>query len=394
MNAIHRNERGFALATAILALVVVGALVTAGFFAASQEGRIGTTNAQADLAFHIAEQGLQNTIGVVKKRDVRRIATNSVLTRTGTVAVGGRTVGNYTATIRPFGGEFYLIESLGTVTQGGIYAGAKRRLGTIVRTMELNFPMDAAFTAGGNLTVAGRATVSGVDTNPDLTIWSADECDPTVETEAAIRMPPDATLTREGNSHTILGDPNVEHTAEVTDETFHDFGDYNLDDLRAMASHVIPGGDVYPQASYTNNGTVCNRADANNWGQPSTTDPCSDYFPIIYSEGSLGLNSNRSGQGILIVNGDLTMNGSFQFYGIVIVLGNFNRGEGGGGFRFHGAMLVGGGSIGDSSIDGQPNIQFSTCSVTRALEENDAVARLFPVQERSWIDLTAAGVAN
>ena len=390
MNAINRDETGFALATAILALVVVGALVTAGFFAASQEGRIGNSNAQADLAFYIAEQGIQHTLGTVKKRDVRRLPTGSVLERTGNATVGGRTVGTWETTIRPFGGEFYFLESVGTVTQGGRYAGATRRLGTVVRTMELNFPMSAAFTAGGDLTVAGRATVSGVDTHPSTSIWPSGECDPAVATEAGIRMPPDATFTREGNSHTIEGDPPVQVDSTVTDETFNDFGDYDLAQLKSMASPVIPGGQVYPEASYE--GTACDRSDPNNWGLPSTSDPCSDYFPIIYSEGSMGLNSNRSGQGILIVDGDLTMNGSFQFYGLVIVTGNFNRGDGGGGFRFHGSMLVGGGNIGDSTIDGQPNIQFSTCSVTRAIEENDAVARLFPVQERSWFDLTAAGV--
>lgn len=391
MSAIHRNERGFALATAILALVVVGALVTAGFFAASQEGRVGTSNAQADLAFYIAEQGVQNTLGNVKKREVRRMLPGTTLQRTGSVQVGGRTVGNYVTTIRPFGGETYFLESLGTVTQGGRYAGATRRIGTLVRTTELNFPMDAAFTAGGDLTVAGRATVSGVDTHPPLTIWPSTECDPTVATEAGILMPPDVTFATEGNSYTIVGDPPLERDSTVTQETFTTFGDYDIEELKAMASHVIAGGQLYPQASYNADGS-CNRADPNNWGLPSTGDPCSNYFPIIYSEGSMGLNSNRSGQGILIVEGDLTMNGSFQFYGIVIVTGRFNRGEGGGGFRFHGAMMVGGGSLGDSYIDGQPNIQFSTCSVTRALEENDAVSRLFPVQQRSWIDLNAAGV--
>ncbi|HUF12905.1 MAG TPA: pilus assembly PilX N-terminal domain-containing protein [Longimicrobiales bacterium] len=391
MNAIHRNESGFALATAILALVVVGALVTAGFFAASQEGRVGTSNAQADLAFYVAEQGIQHTLGTVKKRDVRGLDPGATYQQTGSATVGGRTVGNWRTSIRPFGGEFYYLESVGTVTQGGRYAGATRRLGTVVRTMELNFPTAAAFTSGGDLTVAGQATVSGVDTHPSTSIWPSDECDPAAATEAGIRMPPDATLTREGNSHTIEGDPPVEVDSTVAPETFHDFGDYDLDQLKNMASHVIAGGEVFPQASYTADG-ACNRSDPNNWGLPSDGDPCSDYFPIIYSEGSLGLNSNRSGQGILIVDGDLTMNGSFQFYGIVIVTGRFNRGEGGGGFRFHGTMLVGGGNIGDSTIDGQPNIQFSTCTVTRALEENDAVARLFPVQERSWFDLTAAGV--
>ena len=393
MNRIHRDVQGFALATAILALVVVGALVTAGFFAASQEGRIGTSNAQADLAFYVAEQGLQNTLGTVKKRQVRNLTPGQTLSRTGTVQVGGRTVGNYVATVRPFGGEFYFVESLGTVTQGGRYAGAQRRVGMVTRTMELRFPMTAALTTFGGINLRGNAYISGTDTNP--TAWADTLCDETSLRESGIRTSVGAEIARNSNSIVVEGNPAEEYDPTLDVSEFEDFGDININDLRAMATHIIPGGSITPNPTVT--GGVCNRNLLNNWGDPSPPDnDCSNYFPIIYSTSSLSLGANGQGQGILIVNGDLSVTGTFTFYGIVIVTGVFNNNHGSGNAEIHGTLLTrNNADIEDNStMRGTPVIQFSTCTVERAMQENDAVARLFPVQKRSWVDLTAAGVQD
>lgn len=388
MNAIQRNDRGFALATAILALVVVGALVTAGFFAASQEGRVGTSNAQADLAFYVAEQGVQNALGTVKKRQIRNLTPGSTFDLEGTADVGGRTVGNYRTSIRPFGGEFYFLESVGTVTQGGRYAGATRRIGMVVRTMELRFPMSAALTTYGGIRLQGNATVSGHDQEPGQ--WADSLCDARVPSEAGIRTRPESTVTT-GGSTSITGNPAIEQDPSLTPDDFTDFGDIDLDMLWNMANIKLNGGSFRPEPSGT---TVCDRTNTN-WGEVDlATHPCFSYFPIVYSRGTLTLTGHGEGQGILIVEGDLIVAGGFRYYGIVIVTGNFNNNQGSGNAEIHGTLLtMTNANIEDnSSYTGTPVLQFSTCSATRAMEENDAVSRLFPVQERSWVDLTAAGV--
>jgi hypothetical protein len=108
----------------------------------------------------------------------------------------------------------------------------------------------------------------------------------------------------------------------------------------------------------------------------------------------MSMRGNGVGQGILIVEGDLAVVGTFEFYGIVIVTGVFNNQSGSGNAQIHGTLLTASNADIDhqSEFGGTPVIQFSTCSVTRAMQENDAVSRLFPVQKRSWVDLTAAGV--
>ena len=62
MKRILRDERGMALAVAIFALVVVGALVAGAFFAGGQEQRVGDNTRRLVKSFGVAEQGLDLVI--------------------------------------------------------------------------------------------------------------------------------------------------------------------------------------------------------------------------------------------------------------------------------------------------------------------------------------------
>src|SRR5881397_2629284 len=58
MKPILSNERGMALAVAIFALVVVGALVAGAFFAGTQEQRVGENSRRVLTSFGVAEAGI------------------------------------------------------------------------------------------------------------------------------------------------------------------------------------------------------------------------------------------------------------------------------------------------------------------------------------------------
>src|SRR5881296_3081089 len=58
MKRILRDERGMALALAIFALVVVGALVAGAFFAGTQEQRVGENWRRLQQSFGAAETGI------------------------------------------------------------------------------------------------------------------------------------------------------------------------------------------------------------------------------------------------------------------------------------------------------------------------------------------------
>jgi hypothetical protein len=104
------------------------------------------------------------------------------------------------------------------------------------------------------------------------------------------------------------------------------------------------------------------------------------------------MNSKGSGQGILLVDEDLKLNGGYEFYGIVIVMGKLEGGNGGA--KIYGGTIVRGGANLDnpSEVQGNPVVNLSSCAIERAVQNNDAFAFAKRISSRSWFDLSAVGV--
>ena len=109
---------GFALPVAILAMVVVGVLVTGGFLVAWQQSRIGMDRSNGIVAFYLAEGGIA---------DVVQNASPSMLT--GLAIWGDTTVVDSTGdgvvevTITRTGTRTFLLDGTSTVTGGGDLRG-------------------------------------------------------------------------------------------------------------------------------------------------------------------------------------------------------------------------------------------------------------------------------
>ena len=111
--------------------------------------------------------------------------------------------------------------------------------------------------------------------------------------------------------------------------------------LAAQANVVLPGGEapnVLPVPALDGS---CNKTLNSNWGEPlrglGSVAACYNYFPIIYVTGSLSVNNGR-GQGILLVDGDIKMNGNFQWYGLIIARDDIIKGNGTA--NVHGAVMT------------------------------------------------------
>jgi hypothetical protein len=119
-----------------------------------------------------------------------------------------------------------------------------------------------------------------------------------------------------------------------------------------------------------------------NWGDPlDPTGPCGNYFPIIYSENTLRINGDR-GQGVLIVNGDLEVQGNFEFFGPVIVKGHLKTTGTGG--HFNGGVIAANVDLEQNTVLGNAVVNFSSCALLKALNGSASAALL---QERSWVNL-------
>jgi hypothetical protein len=86
------------------------------------------------------------------------------------------------------------------------------------------------------------------------------------------------------------------------------------------------------------------------------------------------------GQGILLVEGDLNVQGGFTFYGITVVRGNLKTTGTGG--HFNGAVMAANVELDDITVLGDALIQFSSCAVSRALQ---GASPGRPFRSRGWL---------
>jgi hypothetical protein len=102
---------------------------------------------------------------------------------------------------------------------------------------------------------------------------------------------------------------------------------------------------------------------------------------VIWVDGDANINGVE-GQGILLVNGNLDVQGSFEFYGPVIVKGALStQGTGG---HFNGGVIAANINLDQNTVLGDAVITYSSCALSRALQASAQGAIL---RERSWVNL-------
>lgn len=383
MRRILRDERGMALAVAIFALVVVGALVAGAFFAGTQEQRVGENQRRVQQSFGVAEAGAQERVMIWRPDSMNKRPVYPL----DSVAIGpNRPAPNGTGTYGGFsyklGSNIFLIDitgrdrasAAGPVAGGG---GARQRIGLITRIAPVDFGIHASLTTQGGVSLTGNADVNGGDQNPDG--WT--NCDPPGASQAGIRDP-GANVGTSGNG-AVQGNPPVVNDPSINNNSFTTFGGATFDQLAARATITLPSGNYKTAPSF--NGAVCNKADLTNWGDGlNPTTDCGTYFPIIHIAGSATLNGDQ-GQGILLVDGDLDIQGSYQFFGITIVQGDLKTSGGGStDAHFWGGVMAKNADLSIQSLSGHATLNYSSCSILTALQGTSAISMM---RQRGWVQL-------
>jgi len=365
-----RDTRGIALPLAIFALVIVGVLVASSFFIGRQEQLVGRNTVRLNQAFASAEAGAQLSLASWDP-----IVYNATPVG-GSVAFGGNVTGSgwYRGSVRRLNDLLYLINSEGFSRD----STARQRVGLLVRLRPIEVDITAALKTQGATKIGGSSFINGNDTPPPG--WL--DCPAIQPTLPGIEIAKAADVTTSGckDMTCVTGDPKVKENPSISESTLTNFGDASFDELKAMANVVIPGGVRKIEPSLT--GTKCNKEDLNNWGDPLTpAAPCGNYFPIIWSEGDLSINGVQ-GQGVLVVNGNLSVQGGFQFFGPVLVRKALKTTGTGG--HFHGGVVAANISLEQNDVLGNAVVNYSYCAVIKALQ-NTASASL--LRERSWVNL-------
>ncbi|HVE79110.1 MAG TPA: hypothetical protein VNA89_09630 [Gemmatimonadaceae bacterium] len=394
-----RNRPGFALAVAMFAIVVIGAIIAGAFFSSTQDYRVGRNSLMQSRALATAELGMNQMYESWRASQAaqgplaNRIQNRLDIGQTLSFQCPGADCGIATAaelngaradvTITRLTAGTWEVTSLG-VQNPGLENETRRRTSMIVRhdTPDVNFL--GAMTTRGRTTINGAARVEGEDHNPAG--WN--NCDPIGAPKPGLAIDESRDVVGDKcATGSCSGTPPVLVTGTAAlDQTYFDYGGTNWEKLKAQASKRYPSGQVLNQIDplYNADGS-CNSVALLNWGDidrtPATASACDGYFPIIYGMGNLTINGN-TGQGILLVEGDLNVQGNFRFMGAVIVKGGLKMT--GTGNHITGAVMAATVDLDDAStLVGSQIISYSRCALTEALQ-NATPPRI--ATGRAWVD--------
>ena len=374
MSSSSKRREGFALAVAMVAIVVIGALIAGAFFTSTQEYRIGRNSLMDQRAFSAAETGVTQPIqGWLRSLNVT-MAIGAHRLDTLTIPGGSYAVRRVT---KVDSATFWLMSDGYAGTRVGPLASS-HRINAVYRLAVPSFDILGALTVRGKVEVEGSSKVDGNDQIPDP--WTASGICPAASGGKAGVAAPDTTLVCNGKcpegkseKERITGIPAQSQNPAAADTlTYFKYGDQTWNTLIANADISLSGGSYKTLPSVT--GTACNFGDTYNWGDPNRTTACADYFPIIFIDGDLKIQANSRGQGVLLVAGDMEMAGGFEFIGIIIVRDDIK--STGNGNKISGSAFAGNTYTTDNTnITGNSEIQYSSCGIDRATKGSAVITR-------------------
>src|SRR5881296_4776421 len=378
MHTSPQSEKGMALMMSLGAIVIIGVLMGGVLFVATQDYRIGGNTVRSTRAAAAAELGLNRVPVTWNLADNNRMRAGDTLKKAFT-APGSATAN---VIITRLNGPFFWAVSEGYAGSMGSQASGRRRYGTLFRLDLPQMNILGAITTQGTTTVNGNVSVNGNDAAPAG--WAS--CGSTTQNVAGAAISPTTTATVNG-SVTVNGNPPVLTTPAASDtNTYFNYGNSNYWSLANSANLVYPGGTTLNGVLPIAAGATCVASlIPANWGEPNHTvpaSPCETYFPIIHVLGNLSVNTGR-GQGVLLVDGDMTVAGNFVFTGAVIARGALKMS--GTGNKITGAVMSASVSVDDNvSLSGNTGIQYLSCALLAVLSAN-AYPRA--ARQRGWVDV-------
>ena len=378
-------RKGLALPMAIGSIVLIGMILAGVFFSATQENRVGRNTITQERAFRAAEYGLNNAYASWNNSVMSKLATGAIAT------IGDKQTSRGfadTVQVTHLNTNTYLLVSTGYAGSGSTQA--LHRTSNVIR---LNFPainVLAALTLRGGLKLGGSSFIEGTDTPPPG--WT--DCGPTGPQQPGIAATSgdSSTISLSGckSFKCVDGNPDVKVTPVAGDSnTYFNYGNgVTWQTLTAAATISLTPGQVSKAPSpSTTGGGGCNTGDNMNWGDPTRNTPagaCESYFPIVYVSDKTGNThlTGGGGQGMLLVDGDMQVDGGFEWYGPVIIRGHLTTaGQGG---HFNGAVMAADVDLELNSVLGNALITYSSCAIADAM-----IGAAIPkkLTQRSWAEM-------
>ncbi len=354
----RKSQEGFALPAVIFILALLGVLAVTSLMTTGDARRASHGMRESAVGFYAAEAGANLVLA-----DWDSLEYDTLFAGPGdTVDFGWQTLpengASYHAVIQRVdngGEEMYALRV------SGRGARAQRIINYVLKKEPGggSIPVTAAL-RGGSGGGDGRLediAVSGIDRVPSQSGWAGECTDPLVDV-AGLEWQ-NGSVDYDGGA--LLGSPPYVVDGTINNTNLWEFNGTTYAEMAANADITL--GSYNGSPSPVVSGSDCNTSVSSNWGAPEagSSHPCWDYFPIIHLTGD-GDMVGGSGQGILLIDGDLDMDGGgFNFYGIVMVRGML--GELDDGPYLTGAVFT---HTLDRIRDGS-GVWYSSCVVQRAL---------------------------
>ncbi|MES2124186.1 MAG: hypothetical protein V4503_05805 [Gemmatimonadota bacterium] len=357
------DRRGAALMTVMLLVLLLMIAIIGAFTRTTTERRIALDETSLVDAFAIAQSGIDQYL-------IAKTAIPSTLPDSATYTVtGGRAV----VTLRSF--RTTSTDTLLLITSRGEATGSRYNAGTSIATRTV-----AQFIrfGGGSIDIPGGFTaLAGFNKNGSSGEASGiDQCPGSTNPAIAGVAVPTGGYSQSGNSSTnwingnpdnaplYIGTPGIAGTAK-------DVVDIDWAGIVARTS-ITP--DYYQKTTSPTSGAWPTNAQINgtNW-------------PTVFVEGNSSMPSG--GQGILIVTGDLTMSGSDDWNGLVLVGGSYTSN---GNTTVSGGLISGlnvklGIAVSASSLgNGTKKILYNSCDLAKALAKYGGWSRMGNAWTDNW----------
>jgi len=389
----NKNEKGSVLVTGLLLLLVLTILGMAAMMTAGMELKIARNDRSAKQVFYIAEAGLEDA----RSRMQTAVSSSPIYdpspTSTSWTAFVGKDTSAVAKGYQSSNPNHVLYNPLNSSIDYVVTVTHKLDpSGNILRWGDTNGDgvLEENTSMGENIyviTSEGR-TPSGAEKAvkiegvrvPSITVPAA------LYTEANTNIQGNSTyitgtdqcsgadvpgvLTRATVSQ--IGHPVIEGSPPIIENSSLNMG------ISTLVSQLSPSAKYsYPVNSATLTGM--------NWGSPvagptpQNASSCSERNVVYFETSStyVKLAGQSSGCGILLVNGDLNINGGFHWYGVIIVTGSVVF-SGGGEKNVTGGILAGG-SVSADMVGGDASIVYCSqaCNQTNYL----------PLITLRWVEL-------
>lgn len=355
-SSFSRARPGVALVMAVVAMAVLGALVAGVFFTALREQRDGRDAIHRVQALAAAEYGLAIVLSPQSWRSSWNTTSHRGPLRDFAFEPDPGT--SDSVRIWKLQRNSFLLSSRGSAGTG--ISRATRGIALIVALRIPSLRARSAAIALSGVAVADSSFISGADTVPAG--W---RCPPADAERPAVVVPASSLVdTVACTTHPCLvGAPPIRSDSLAgAADTYDRFGAVDRDSI-ADAARPLAADAVLSMPSPSLDGAgECDVARLENLGDPlrvfGTDSPCADYFSVLHAPGNMRLEGG-AGQGMLLVDGDLTIAGGARFSGVVAVRGVLEITERS---ELHGAVLAS-----RLIVHGGSRVRYSSCAVEGAL---------------------------